>query len=515
MEIRTPVKCKENVSIVSILIIQKSDKGQVKPDFLGKGYRVNFAETLNRAKHLIDKTSFDILILDLDFPEYQGVDGLKYLTAQEITLPIIVILPDDRDDLGADAMHYGAQDYLLAEDLSNIKLIKRILRYSIERNNNILALKKKESQLNHAQEIAKMGTWIWHLGTNTLELSEAFCSIFDVDICQKEISILDFYRFFDSKDLPRIKNVFEAYGKTCQSFSEEFQINVEGNSIKHILLKGEHLAESDDLKSRFYGTIQDITDLKNKAEIINQKDRFLELSGEIASIGGWELNLKTERLYWSEASYNIHGVSRDFELNLKSILTLYKQDYVPYLKQVYQEAIQNQKSLLMEVPLEQNGQTKWLQYIGKIVLDNSKPVKISGIVQDVTIQKKQSEKIRVRAMMLNNIGEAALAVNSEWKVIFWNSAAENLLGYKREEVLGKSIEKLSLFNIHDEEVDRVLGILKDGKSSSGEYEITAKGGQKFLALASNSAVTGKDGNLEALVTIIRDVSKEKGEPAET
>ncbi len=509
MEIRTLVKCQEKVSGVSILIIQKPDKCQVEHGFLGNGYHVNFAQTIRQAKDLIDRTLFDILILDLDFPEYQGVDGLKYLFAQDISLPIIVILPDDRDDLGADAMHYGAQDYLLAEDLFNIKLMKRILRYSIERNNNILALKKKESQLNHAQEIAKMGTWIWYLGNNSLEPSQAFYGIFEMDSGDKQISIVDFYKCIDSHDRQRIKKELEGHGRLFQSFSTEFQIKTKSNFIKHVLLNGEHLKDSDDSKSRFYGTIQDITELKNKAEIISQKDRFLELSGEIASIGGWELNLITEKLYWSEASYLIHGVSKDFVVSMNSALSLYQQEYVPYLKKMYTEAILNQKPLFMEVPIEKNGETAWLQYIGKIVFDGSKPVKISGIVQDVTIQKKQSEKIRVRAMMLNNIGEAVLAVNSEWKVIFWNSAAEILLGYTREEVIGKPIGKLGLLYILDEEVERVVGILKEGKSSTGEYEITAKDGKKFLALASNSAVTGKDGSVEALVTIIRDISKEK------
>ncbi|MGB4780702.1 LuxR C-terminal-related transcriptional regulator [Candidatus Methylomirabilis sp.] len=39
--------------------------------------------------------------------------------------------------------------------------------------------------------------------------------------------------------------------------------------------------------------------------------------------------------------------------------------------------------------------------------------------------------------ILSNIADGALAVNREHKIVFWNKAAEKLLGFKTEEVLGR------------------------------------------------------------------------------
>ena len=495
--------------LVCVLIIQGLTERGVHENFLGEGYEISFADTIGESKGLIGSKEFDIVLLDLDLPDYQGIDALKSLLRELGSIPVVIMLQEGDDELGMEAMHLGAQDYLHYTDLANENMLKRIIRYSIERNKHIKALKIQEDSLKLAQEISKIGSWTWYPESDNFIPSAAFIKIFEIPELTAQNSFITFLRNVHVDDRQKIKEALHDHTIRLESFSLEFRIYTKTKKLRHIQLRGNLLEETGQLEPVYYGTGQDITELKSTVENLNQKERFLDLSGEIAQVGGWEFDLIEEKLYWSKASYTIHGVPEAFQPSFEAALEFYKPEEGIKMSESFYKSIAENKPIFLEAPINRDGEIRWLQYNGRIIYENSTPVKVAGVVHDITESKRNMKKQELRGMMLDNVKEAAMAVDKNWNVIFWNKAAEDLFGYKRSETINQPLASFNILKISKVKFTKDFEKFKKGKNVTGEYTLVTRQGREFPGFASSSVIIGQEGKIEALVTIIRDISKEK------
>lgn len=476
---------------------------------LNEGYELSSASSLGEAKSLISTERFDIVLLDLELPDYQGINALKSLLKVLGSIPVVIIIEEGDDELGVDAMHLGAQDYLHHIDLQNEKLLKRIIRYSIERNKHIKALKIQEDSLKLAQEISKIGSWTWFPESDKFQLSAEFIKIFEIPDLQAQNSFITFLRNVHEEDRPKIKKALHEYAVRLESFSLEFRIFTKEKNLKHIHLRGNLLEGDGQLEPVYYGTGQDITEIKATIENLNQHERFLDLSGEIALVGGWEYDIREDKLHWSKASYGIHGVSESFEPSFKTTIAFYSAEDIKRMKESFDKSLSEKKPILLEASIEINNERRWLQYNGKIIYDGDTPIKIAGVVHDITDSVWQLKKQELRGMMLDNVRDAALAVDKDWNVIFWNKSAEKLFGYHRSEIINQPIENYNIVKISKGDFTRDFNRVRNRENVTGEHILLARDGREFSGFVSNSAIIGSEGKIEALLTIIRDISKEK------
>lgn len=72
------------------------------------------------------------VLLDLTLPEARGLDAVFSLREQVPDLPLIVLTSASDRARGVEAVHAGAQDYLLKEQIEG-SLLARSLRYAIDR----------------------------------------------------------------------------------------------------------------------------------------------------------------------------------------------------------------------------------------------------------------------------------------------------------------------------------------------------------------------------------------------
>ena len=81
----------------------------------------------------VSNSDFDIILLDLNLPDSQGLDTIKKMHGAESEVPIIVLTGLKDEDLALTAMKQGAQDYLCKTNITSAILV-RAIRYSIERH---------------------------------------------------------------------------------------------------------------------------------------------------------------------------------------------------------------------------------------------------------------------------------------------------------------------------------------------------------------------------------------------
>lgn len=91
-----------------------------------------FASDMAEAERHIANTVFSIILLDLGLPDAQGIAAIKRTHAAAPSVPLVVLSGMDDEDVAAQSLQEGAQDFLIKGQIESRSLV-RALRYATER----------------------------------------------------------------------------------------------------------------------------------------------------------------------------------------------------------------------------------------------------------------------------------------------------------------------------------------------------------------------------------------------
>ena len=97
---------------------------------IGAAIAVQRAKSLSLARKLIPGAA--CVLLDLELPDSQGLQGLRRLLQQHPEATVVVLTGMADEHLGEEAVRAGAQDYLVKGDVSG-QMLYRVIRYATER----------------------------------------------------------------------------------------------------------------------------------------------------------------------------------------------------------------------------------------------------------------------------------------------------------------------------------------------------------------------------------------------
>ena len=98
------------------------------------------------------ENTLDVVLLDLSLPDSKGLDGVLRVQSVNARLPIVVLTGLDDEALSVEAVHAGAQDYLVKGCEGEV--MARAIRYAIERKRahmQILAEKERAEFANRSK----------------------------------------------------------------------------------------------------------------------------------------------------------------------------------------------------------------------------------------------------------------------------------------------------------------------------------------------------------------------------
>jgi PAS domain S-box-containing protein len=142
-------------------------------------------------------------------------------------------------------------------------------------------------------------------------------------------------------------------------------------------------------------TLNDITERKQKEQILENREKLLKTTGRMAKVGGWELDVKTKSLMWSEETYRIHEVPLNHKPPLKDAIEFFHPDDRPRLKKAIKNAIEKAEPYDLEIRLiTTQGKQKFTRTLCEPLIENDKVIKLIGTFQDITALKKAEEERR-------------------------------------------------------------------------------------------------------------------------
>jgi DNA-binding response OmpR family regulator len=98
-------------------------------------------ERLAEGISYLQQNSCDVVLLDMNLPDSNGLSTITRLLDAAPSTPIIVLTGLSDESFGVDAVKSGAQDYLVKGNIDG-RILKRAMFYAVERKKLEIALKQ-------------------------------------------------------------------------------------------------------------------------------------------------------------------------------------------------------------------------------------------------------------------------------------------------------------------------------------------------------------------------------------
>jgi PAS domain S-box-containing protein len=214
----------------------------------------------------------------------------------------------------------------------------------------------------------------------------------------KEIlSNADLYsRIIHPDDRERVWAALQENRKNKTRFHLEYRIVDRSGNVKWIQDEATPVLDEKGGLIRIDGFIEDITEKRGLLEILQTTEERFKLAQSAAGIGIWDWNIVSGGLLWSDDVEPIFGFEKGmFEKTYEAFLrSIHPED-----RKMVEDSVADcvDKSIPYDIEhriVWPDGSIHWVSEKGKVFRDpNGKPIRMLGVVQDITRQKLIQQEV--------------------------------------------------------------------------------------------------------------------------
>ncbi len=260
------------------------------------------------------------------------------------------------------------------------------------------------------------------------------------------------------------------------------------------------------------GVFWDITKEKEEELKYKKLQDGLNKAQELANIGHWELDLVTNKLFWSDEVYRIFGLKpQEFGATYDAFLKHIHPDDIPLVDNTYMNSLEAKCEYHVEHRIvRENGEIGFVEERCEHEFgSDGKPIKSIGTVHDITKQKVVQKELSLASAVFEKMNDGALITDEKQRIIKINSAFTKITGYTLEDIKGKTPHALSS-GWHDSSFYKNIweDINKKGEWE-GEIIDRKKNGEIYTAELNILALHNDDGILTNYISVNNDISEKK------
>jgi PAS domain S-box-containing protein len=295
------------------------------------------------------------------------------------------------------------------------------------------ALEFAEQRWQLAIEGSNDSVWDWDIERNQIFHDDRWTRMLGYESGELPDTIDAWKALVHPDDLARNEAETLAHFAGRTSFYQhELRMRAKNGEWRWILDRGKVVRRSSDGRPlRMAGTHSDITPRKALEERLRQTEELAQEVSRLAQIGGWEIDLVTSQVTWTEGTRRIHEVEADFQPTVESMWQFFPPDALLTLQSALRDATPNEPSFDIEVPLTTGrGRRVWVRMLGHGEFRGGKPVSVRGAIQDITARHESEEARReletqlFQAQKMETLGTLAGGIAHDF-----NNLLTGIIGY--------------------------------------------------------------------------------------
>jgi len=385
------------------------------------------------------------------------------------------------------------------------------------------ALREGEERLRFALETSHTGAWDLDLVDHTAHRSLEHDRIFGYKQLLPQWTYEMFLDHVLPEDRAMVDEKFRKATTTCSDWDFECRIRRVDGEVRWIWATGRHLTDATGSVRRMAGIVQDITERKQLEEQTRQRAEEMETIMEVAPVAIWighdpqsqkiTGNRMANELYEAEVGENVSP-------KVTSIRRFFCQG-----RELAAEELPMQQASLkdidvlnaeIDVLLPSGG---WRGFLGSASPLHDVKGRVRGSIGafiDITERKKAEEALRESEEKYRNLIETAnegiwileWIHDSEARTTYVNKKMAEMLGYSREEIIGKSVRDFT-----DEEGKAIFEMKmkkrRQGINESYEFRLLRKGDLSLWVLVNSKALFDKNGKFTGSMSMLTDITERK------
>jgi PAS domain S-box-containing protein len=354
-------------------------------------------EDRERLSELMDRAARDGMDLDVEHRLLMPNGDIRYLH----------VIAHAGDNISDNREYIG-----IVSDTTERKLAEQE-RQALSRD-----LKDSNAKLEEAQRVAHVGYWDWDLQTGEIIWSDETYRIFGFKPQERPMDLETVSGLVHPADREALYSAVEAEIDAGVHPVHQHRIVRPSGEVRTVQSITSKLwsATSRDIENgtsgkpnRLFGTVQDITELKQAEEArhalsrdLRESNDWLEEAQRVAHLGYWVWDLETSQVIWSEETYRIFGLTPQVgSFDVAKVKEMIHPDDREAVFRTAQAAIRSGTRADSEHRLfRPDGEMRVVHSLGYLKKNSDGRTQMFGTTQDITDRKRAEEELQTLSSAL-------------------------------------------------------------------------------------------------------------------
>lgn len=313
------------------------------------------------------------------------------------------------------------------------------------------ALERRERMFRAAQRIADLGSWELDLGDARLEVSESLAEMLGLDPDVAEAprqprEPRDLAAVAAPEDRDRLA---AALAEVAEGRGFDLEHRLAGppgpdggpRVVRHVV----EVRDTPDGRLA-HGIVQDLTRLRLAEAKIEAMARLRAVAGQVGRLGGWRVDALSGAVDWTDETFALHGLPPGGPTpSVTEALSFYEPDCRDTVRDAVNRCVARGAPIDEVLRLRpRDAEPIWVRLVGEASRDDDgRVVELHGAVQDISelVEARQLGQLMARRLydVVQNLGDAFVTLDRDWRYIFVNAEFERLTGLSSSQVLGRTV----------------------------------------------------------------------------
>ena len=342
---------------------------------------------------------------------------------------------------------------------------------------------EERARLSNILEATGAGTWEWNSGTGELRVNERWAEIVGFAQSELEPATLETWRLqSDADSWERLSAQINSHLRGELSFlncdvrmrhkdGRRIWVRCQGRIIRRVQDKSPPLV---------YGIIVDVTERKEAERELSASKALLDRAGQLAGVGGWEVDLETSEITWTDQTCRIHEVSVGYRPDMDEALNYYAPEARETIGKAVERAMNDGEGWDLELPfITAKGRKIWVRALGTIEYEEGRPRWLVGAFQDTTLRRRAIQALELSESRFRKLFQHSLGLicthDLQGVLLSVNPAAAESLGYSVADLMGHNYTDFMPVSQHEIFASYLQRIIAE-KTDSGMVQMLARDG---------------------------------------